>query len=47
MAIETTVESEKKPVYTKPGVREPQAVSDINRDNCNTGTVAILNPKRA
>ena len=46
MTIERTAESEKKPVYTKPGVRELDAAGEASRGNCSTGTVAFLDPKK-
>ncbi len=46
MKKETTAGSEKKPVYTKPWLRELHTPGDAGMGNCNTGTVAILNPKK-
>ncbi len=45
MKIEGTVGSEKKPVYTKPGLRELHTVGE-SRGSCSTGSVAIFDPKK-
>ncbi len=45
MKSKGTAESGKKPIYTKPGLRELHTPGDAGMGDCKPGSVAILNPK--
>lgn len=46
MKVEGTVKGGKKQVYTKPGLRPLHTMIETSRGNCDTGTVALFNPKK-